>query len=693
MQNISTFNQGNIVSTQIPSLNQASGDLVEMETDFKPHMVNKVVLDETFVGHQNYRFLPGTRNNNGFTFQFTLPNWTHTRDISLNLQYIFRLGGEGVISQRFEADPVWSTAELINKGGYHMTNGGLLSIFRNMKIKLGSQVDIFTAFEKQKCGYHILNTWLRGKWDQQNVFALIDRWDAWYPWNSGEIYTPYSGTETVFSFPTPTYTWPPSAQSDCIYERWLSRQLGKCGLLREADTDPGTFNQRGPDRFNEFVQNVSITMDKLHSIFQQNIILPPGLQFIIEFDCPIYQNYQLGVIENFPANATWANIGSVMVPFSYTGNIPVPCSAPDDLTFKPVEYYKNNLFILTSINLTSVFNSVTLNSVNLKPEIARSLQSERIKKPLIYNFKQMVGTVVGKFFPGQTTYNFSLPPNQGIPTQFMFAWVNNQCTTVQARDYVGSPGMPQSSYTTGNYEEWSGNPPPPGVGALAYDGPAYDLYELGFGDVPHTCSSLTPLPVPYRRIIINRGGFQEVFLYGSFYDGLDKHTGFTASNPGVVNTRAIQNACVDYGAKNLTPDASRHYYDRLLEFQYEQSSLNNLGKIDRMNKWSFEYRRFTNAAWECFQMDPAAKDLGKFSSDQNAYTIDITMEMDLGLTDSINRTFLTDTSQLICVRVLPAQISIGIDGTTKIYTWPNLLVDPTTVVSANPPPAGAGGSI
>jgi hypothetical protein len=53
-----------------------------------------------------------------------------------------------------------------------------------MRIKLGAQVDILTAFEKTKPAYHILNTWLRGKWDQRDVFALIDRWDAWYGCNA-----------------------------------------------------------------------------------------------------------------------------------------------------------------------------------------------------------------------------------------------------------------------------------------------------------------------------------------------------------------------------------------------------------------------------------------------------------------------------------------------------------------------------
>ena len=59
-QVITTFNGGNVVSTQVPSLNfdgQNAGDLIKTITGIQPNMVSGVTLDNTFVGHQQYIIL------------------------------------------------------------------------------------------------------------------------------------------------------------------------------------------------------------------------------------------------------------------------------------------------------------------------------------------------------------------------------------------------------------------------------------------------------------------------------------------------------------------------------------------------------------------------------------------------------------------------------------------------------------
>jgi hypothetical protein len=103
---------------------------------------------------------------------------------------------------------------------------------------------------------------------------------------------------------------------------------------------------------------------------------------------------------------------------------------------------------------------------------------------------------------------------------------------------------------------------------------------------------------------------------------------------------------------------------------------------------------YANGKWLCVQMNPCYTDLGQFSADTANYTLDITVELDMTITDSAARSFLVDQlTEFVCVRVLPAQISIAIDGTVRQYVWPNLLTSDGTVVAQNAPPAAAGGSI
>ena len=716
-QVISTFNGGNVVSTQVPSLNfdgQNAGDLIKTVTGIQPNMVNGVTLDNTFVSHQQYRYLPYPVNNRTITWQFTTPNWCHVRDMAINLQCIFRLLGStptnGITIQNIN-----ETQHRVYMGGYHITNGGLLSMFSNMRIKLGAQVDILTAFEKTKSAYHVLNTWLRGKWDQRTVFALIDRWDAWYPsglanYKSSQFSNEVpigNGGNSVLNVQDSFYnyidTMFQSKQSDCHWERLLSRVLADKGLMSTYGTAAeGAVAQR----IIEAIENVSFPFPMLHSLFQQNIMLPPGMQFIIEIDVPMYSDYSMPASAGDqptlnPLNATWANIGFFV---DSRGGLQMAAGETDDLTFQKRSYYTTGSYIGVSVNQTSVFNSITMNTVNLKPEIARSLQDERIKRPLVYNFSQMVATTVGSYFPGQSVYNFTLPPNQAIPTQFLFAWVNP--TMYQGPDNSGLfPGQPNSVTPTFNNAYAAGTqniaylPTPTSV---ALDGPSpMDTASItatpGSASRRFFGSSLTPLPVPMKRMIVRRGGFQEIYQYGTYYDGLGNNVGaFCQSTPLAStsgNSQWLANSVKLLGAKNLTPDSTQKYFDHLEEYQWDRKSLNGLGPIERRMKYSYTPLMFTEGKWMCIQMNPCKNDTGQYSSDQNAYSVDVQIELDLDWLNSVNWTGLNANSKLICVRVLPAQLSAAIDGTVRIYTWPNLLISPNAVVSGNPPPAGPGGSI
>ena len=711
-QVISTFNGGNVVSTQVPSLNfdgQNAGDLIKTVTGIQPNMVNGVTLDNTFVSHQQYRYLPYPVNNRTITWQFTTPNWCHVRDIAINLQCIFRLLGKS--PTQYVTAQINETQNKMYAGGYHITNGGLLSMFQNMRIKMGAQVDILTAFEKTKSAFHICNTWLRGMWDQRTVFALIDRWDAWYPCglathfkcsiNGDATITAASATinSLYMRFFNTVDAMYQSKQSDCHFERLLSRVLADKGLVSTAT---GVSSGIGSDfRFIESIENVSFPFPFLHSLFQQNIMLPPGMQFIIEIDVPMYSDYVMPAAagnapDPNPINALWANIGYVT---DYSGMASVGANQLDDTTFQKYAYYTLGSFIGVSVNQTSVFNSITMNTVNLKPEIARSLQDERIKRPLVYNFSQMVATTVGSYFPGQTVYNFTLPPNQAIPTQFLFAWVNP--TTYSGPDNTGLfPGQPNSGTPTFNnayangVQNFAYGPPPT---QSYFDGPApmdSDSFDAVSPLRKFLGSSLTPLPVPLKRMIVRRGGFQEIFQYGTYYDGLGNNVGaFCQSATTANNFQWIANSVKLLGAKNLTPDATQKYFDHLEEYQWDRKSLNGLGPIERRMKYSYTPLLFTEGKWSCIQMNPCKNDTGQYSSDQNAYSVDVQIEMDLDWLNSVNWTGLNANSKLICVRVLPAQLSAAIDGTVRIYTWPNLLISPNAVVSGNPPPAGPGGSI
>jgi hypothetical protein len=211
-------------------------------------------------------------------------------------------------------------------------------------------------------------------------------------------------------------------------------------------------------------------------------------------------------------------------------------------------------------------------------------------------------------------------------------------------------------------------------------------------------TSNTPLPVYYKRVIVRRGGFQEIFQYGTYYDGLGVYTGFnaippTAVNSATVNGRSIQNACSLLGAKNLTPDSTQTYFSHLEEYQWDRCSLNGLGPIERRMKFAYTPQPFTEGKWDCFQVNPCKNDIGQYSSDQNAYSVDVQLEFDFSWPQSEQHMMLNSTAKLVCVRVLPSQISYAIDGTVRLYTWPNLLISPNAVVSGNPPPAGPGGSI
>lgn len=706
-QVITTFNGGNVVSTQVPSLNfdgQNAGDLIKTITGLQPNMVNGVTLDNTYIGHQQYRYLPYPVNARTMTFQWTTPNWCHFRDISLNLQLIFRMP-RGAITQ-FNSSPVTSTQQKVKNGLYHITNGGILSMFQNMRVKLGAQVDIFTAFEKTKPAYHILNTWLRGKWDQRDIFALIDRWDAWYGCNSVQAMNPNRlvCNASLQGYPNTAISDAqvacPTRQSDCPFERLLSVVLSERGLISVAAdraAEGVLVTMPLATRTNQFVENISISFDKLHSLFQQNAMLPPGTQIIMEVDLPMYTNFDISVCDMNPVNATWSNIGWIAPPTDCNGNGNYVTTFADDLSFQLASYWDTQNSILVSVNQTSVWNSIVMNCVNLKPEIARSLQDERIKRPLVYNYHQQIATTVGSFFEGQNIYNFTLPPNQAIPTQFLFGWVNTN--VVALRNGLAAPDAGNANTfvrnvvrnaTSGNFIL---------TGAEAKDGPisfqqfatadvnTYDSFFYG--------SSLTPLPVQYKRQIIRRGGFQEVYQYGNYYDGNGNNKyGFcstTVAAPGNA-IALIQNAVTRYGVKNLSPDPSQHYFDHLEEYQFDRKSVNGLGPIERHMKFSYTPQWYTEGKWSVFQLNPCKHDTGQYSSDQNAYTVDVQLELDLDLPLSNRFMGLSNNSKLVCIRIMPAQLSYAIDGTVRIYTWPNLLISPNAVVSGNPPPAGPGGS-
>jgi hypothetical protein len=701
-------------------LEQVSGGLVDKQIEFNPNMVSGVTLDSTFVSSQQFRYLP-TVAANVFTCQFTTPNWVHPRSLALNLQYIFRLGGEiydggnypyfPTESQNWQRDPITTTGYRIKDGAYHMTNGGLLSVLRNMKIKLGAQVDIMTAFEKTKCGFHILNCWLRGKWDQKNVFALIDRWDAWYGYQWGN-YT--QGTKEYFGVPltqginnfTPyvPFTSIPHQQSDCPYERWLSRVLADRGLCRETNSViGGDDGLRYTDRFNEFVENVTMSFDKLHALFQQNMMIPPGTQFIIEFEMPIYPNYVPGKVVRFPPNATWMCLGYVCEGANQEPVV-VP---PNDIEPQPVYYWPFNLAILTTLNPTSTFNSIVCNCVNLRPEIARSLQEARISSPLIYNYKQMVSSTLGRYFNGQPNYDFTMPPDQCVPSQFYCAWIYRQAGSSQ----VFVPGEGQLPIT----QRWAletecmnpaslyGKGVGQGMLPYAFDGPAPTGSQMIQNNhVVYT--SYTPLPVVYKRLIVSRGGFQEFYLYNTYYDGVDNTLGYACVEEQSQNKRAIQNAVRLPGVHNLTCDSSQEYMDRLQEYEYGKSSLNGLGEVERLGRWSYTPKMYTEGKWQLIQLNPMKQDLGKFPVDASRYTLNIRCELDFSVSYAENNMMLKDAQELfdywspgvpefVVVRVLPAQISIAIDGTVRQYVWPNLLVNPNEALSVHPPPAAAGGSI
>jgi hypothetical protein len=340
-----------------------------------------------------------------------------------------------------------------------------------------------------------------------------------------------------------------------------------------------------------------------------------------------------------------------------------------------------------------------MNCVNLKPEIARSLQDERIKRPLVYNYHQQIATTVGSYFVGQNVYNFTLPPNQAIPTQFLFGWVNPTIFASRGVDLLPGEGtIPESNRNVFRGSTTANNI---NLATGLHDGPyAWQLFNTSTDStliVSSTFfygSSLTPLPVAYKRQIIRRGGFQEVYQYGNYYDGLGNNKyafSSTATTPS-SSIALIQNAVTRYGAKNLSADPSQHYFDHLEEFQFDRKSLNGLGPIDRKMKYSYTSQWLTEGKWSVFQLNPCKHDTGQYSSDQNAYTVDVQLELDLDLPNIANYMGLNANSKLVCIRIMPAQLSYAIDGTVRIYTWPNLLISPNAVVSGNPPPAGPGGS-
>jgi hypothetical protein len=428
-------------------------------------------------------------------------------------------------------------------------------------------------------------------------------------------------------------------------------------------------------------------------------MLPPGTQIIMEIDLPMYTDFDFSVVTMSPANALWANIGWVAPPCDCNGNGLAINPNTDDLTFQTAQYWDTQNSILCAVNQTSVWNSIVMNCVNLKPEIARSLQDERIKRPLVYNYHQQIATTVGSWYDGQSVYNFTLPPNQAIPTQFLFGWIN---TSIQAyktgETYPGSgfatlgPNSKLATSTVTNSNLVLTN-------AFAKDGPnAFQNFSAGTVstfDGFFYGSSLTPLPVQYKRAIVRRGGFQEIYQYGNYYDGngIYKYgVTTTASTPGTT-VALIQNAISLFGVKNLSPDPSQNYFDHLEEYQFDRKSVNGLGPIERKMKYSYTPQWLTEGKWSVFQLNPCKHDTGQYSSDQNAYTVDVQLEVDLDLPNFSKWMGLSNNSKLVCVRIMPAQLSYAIDGTVRIYTWPNLLISPNAVVSGNPPPAGPGGSV
>jgi len=727
-QVISTVNGGNVVSTEVPTLDFGGndvGDLIRTITNVQPNMVSGVTLDNTFVGHKQFRFLPTQANENQMMWQFSTPNWCHVRDIAINLASIFRLGGVAGNRSQTKIGPITQTRDKVYNGLYHMTNGGILGVFKNMSIKMGGQTDIFTAFEKNKSARHILNSWLRGKWDQFTIFSLIDRWDAWYPsgltrgLNGNYQVNIKNANQTNYQYFTNPQT--PYQQSDNNYERRLSRVLADRALIAENSSDFGVNANR---TFTQIIENISFPFHTLHSLFQQNIILPPGIQFIIEFEIPGYvnfsQNYTTvdGIVGAAPyvPNAKWYSFGYVMPMYED----PMWNDNFDDLTFQQVTAWPNkSVNYLVSIFWNSVFNSITMNCLDMKPEIARSLQDERIKRPLVYNYSQMVATTVGNFVPGQYVYNFTLPPNQAIPTQFLFAWVNPTMYLGPANSNTFPLQPNTSSYAPGsttigrNYttDPWNYQAPLEGynnANTKVFAGTDIDN-EFGGFDGPNPFdtninrqflgTSFTPLPIPYKRMILRRGGFQEIYQYGTYYDGLGNNIyAFQMSEKRTFEplkpSRQLVNAATLYGPKNITPDSTQKYFDHLEEYQWDKKSTNGLGPLERRMKYSYTQGWLSEGKWCAFQVNPAKQDIGQYPSDQNAYTIDVVLEMDLDSTNNIvNWTGLNAQSMLVCVRVLPAQLSLSADGTCRTYVWPNLLVSPDIVVSANPPPAGPGGAV
>jgi len=625
---ITTANAGTVVSTPFPSFEMPEGGLVNVSTNAASFQhVELVNLDNTYITHKQFRNLPTTQSSERMVFQFVVPEPVHCRDICLNLQIIITQLTKVTDAVANQNDDT-NAALLANN--YTLNAGGILGMFKNTRICIG-QTEIQSDYEKQKYYYHMLNANLRGVLEQRNTFGLID-----------DFFPNYSQGQGGVNF---------ALINDHAHNKLLSKVIAQKKVQFSED------NAR--DYANDIIENISIPLAYFHSVFQQDRIIPPGVQFILDFKLPMYMNYAGAV-----AGAGRQAANAYFHPIICCPN--VVCTAAKDANAQALSYYftddymsyTNNpngiagldqtQFIGVAVNYGSAINCVSMNCRTVAPSIMKAVTEQRIQTPMVWNYTCYQKSGVGNFVIGQANYTFNLPPNQVVPQEFNFYWetLQGHVTKIPANGVNG---------TAWGAAQWTA--------AFPY----------------------TPLPVRYKRITVLRGGYQEIFLYNTYFNSL------TAA--GVSQLAGSRTDMRLLGVYNLSQETTHMYFDRLKDLSWNR--LNLTGRTEFKYLYSYDtlgcYGRHMT-----FQMNPMSMDRGIYSQDQNPYNVSVTFEFDFSVLEQMTQGLaardatngpIKSMAQFVCVRAIPAQMSITFDNTVKQFMWPNLLINNQMPISGTGPPA------
>ncbi len=620
-----TINGAEVRATVTPSLNLEglNAPLLKTITDVNgTNLVQATTLNNTFLGIRQYHYGPTFKNQQTTIINFTVPDWCYTDDLHIQFQVLFCAKSNTIWANGGLAAKLQELPTMLLQGNYAGNPGGIFNLFRNVKIKIG-QTDIMTTFEKSPIYWQLFNSTLKGRWDQDIVYGLINEMRNRFNCNTEYGLVENSAHKYLFENEHPR-------------DKWLSKIIAYKNVTQFGDGGAGVGASITA------LENIAIPLSAFHQAFQQRMIIPPNTPFSFEFEhagCSLSDAVD-GYDALVAGPATFARIFALS---TTAGNPIIP---PVNFNTDFINYAQIGVaecgWILGSVVWACPQNGIHIHSHSMRPEIALQYQTVLQNQTLVINYTQYLSQAVTNYIANILNYDCVLPTNTAVPCQYMFYWAPTRGFICAQRALLGFDGG------------WPNVAVFPGA----------------------------PLPVVASRFILSRHGYRELILINTYYmTNLTEKLGYCYTiadgDPG-----AAASVVTCAGQWNLTGQPTYRFMDRLVERGWNIRSVSGLTGQDQLwrhhTMMPFQY----GSIWT-LQLTPEFQDTGLYSADQTPYTVTIKFEIDQHIPLDRHLLFDAQDIKLYCIRVQPCQMLIDPAKIVTQVTWPRFAIDTNGPVLGN----------